>query len=364
MSEQTPDVAGSILQVDLAAIVANWRHLSASHPSGPVAGVVKANAYGLGAQQVALALYNAGCRHFFVAVLHEALAIRTLVPDAMIGVLNGVMPGSGACYVTHGLTPVIGSVAELRAWRQTAGARESSIILHIDSGMHRLGFSPQDLATLRAEPALLDGIEVRYVMSHLVSSEVPDDPMNHQQLQHFKAAATGLPAAIRSFANSSGVFLGDDWGSDLARPGAALYGINPTPGRANPMARVVSLTARVLAIRQVPVGASVGYNATWRAARPTRIATAGIGYADGISRALSSRGRAFFDGRAIPLVGRVSMDMATFDITDHPGVAVGCWLEIIGPNQSPDDLADLCGTNAYEILTSLGHRPARIYKLA
>jgi alanine racemase len=205
-------------------------------------------------------------------------------------------------------------------------------------------------------------------MTHLVSSEVRDDPLNDLQLRRFTAACAGLPAAPRSLANSSGIFLGPAWGSDLARPGAALYGINPTPGSANPMQLPVRLRARVLSVRDLAPGDTVGYNATWpphgQPVRPSRVATAAIGYADGWHRAQSNRGAAVFDGRPVPLVGRVSMDLTTFDVTDHPAVVPGCWLELIGPRRTPDDVAAAAGTNGYEVLTSLGRRFHRIYRPA
>ncbi len=355
----TAETAGAILDVDLGAIVSNWRLLSEQHRRGPVAAVVKADAYGLGATQVTPALYAAGCRHFFVALLHEALAIRPLLPDAMVAVLGGLIPGTETVYRDHAITPILGSLAEVDAWSRFGAPLPA--ILHVDTGMGRLGLSPAEWATLRDGPDRLSGVTVAYVMSHLVSSELPDDAMNARQRDAFAGALGGFPATASSFANSSGIFLGDGWDSDLARPGAALYGINPTPDRPNPMRRVVGLRARVLAVRDVPVGQGVGYNATWHTERPSRIATAGIGYADGLHRALSNRGRAFFDGRPLPLVGRVSMDLTTFDATDHPGVVPGTWLEILGPHQPPDDLAALAGTNGYEVLTSLGHRFARVY---
>ena len=249
------------LQVDLAAIVANWRTLSALHASGPVAGVIKADAYGLGAAPVAGALYAAGCRHFFVAYLNEALAVRDLVPDAMVAVLSGLIPGTEPAYVAHGLTPVLGSLDEIARWQGEA-------ILHVDTGMARLGLDARELATA---PAHLDRIALRYVMTHLVSAEVPDDPMNQRQRQAFAAARALFPGMLGSLANSSGIFLGPGFASDLARPGAALYGINPQPGRPNPMRPVVALRARVLAVRDVPTGTPVGYNATW-IAPPSRAA--------------------------------------------------------------------------------------------
>jgi alanine racemase len=354
------------LEIDLSAIVANWRILCQHHPTGPVAGVVKADAYGLGAADVAPALHQAGCANFFVALLDEAIAIRHQVPGARLAVLGGPQPGSEADYVGNDITPVLNSLAEIDAWTATARAagRALPAILHIDTGMSRLGLDPRELATIQQDRSRLAGIELRYIMTHLVAAECPDEPLNEAQRRRFAAACIGLPATPTSIANSSGIFLGAAWRSDLARPGAALYGINPTPGQPNPMHLPVRLTTRVLSVRDLPPGESVGYNATWRATCPSRIATVGIGYADGWHRALSGRGCAFFDGTPVPLVGRVSMDLTTFDVTGHPAVQPGAWLELLGPAQTPDDVAIAAGTNGYEVLTSLGRRFHRVYRPA
>ncbi|MEO8715648.1 MAG: alanine racemase [Acetobacteraceae bacterium] len=350
--------AGAILDIDLAAIAANWRTLAARHTTGPVAGVVKADAYGLGARAVAPALHAAGCRHFFTALLDEALAIRDLVPDAMLAVLNGLFPGTEDDYVARDIVPVLGSHAEIEAWNAAArrAGRALPAILHVDTGMSRLGLTPAELAM-----PVPESVRILYIMTHLVASEEPDDPLNAEQHRRFAAIRAHFPGIPHSLANSSAVFL-PGFGSNLARPGAALYGINPTPGRPNPMRPAVRLTARVLAVRDVAPGEGVGYNATWRAARPSRIAVAAIGYADGWMRSQSNRGEAVFDGRPLPLVGRVSMDLATFDATDHPALRHGDWLELIGPHRTPDDVARAAGTNGYEILTSLGRRFHRVYR--
>ncbi len=359
-----PPGAGAVLEIDLPAIAANWQTLCARHPNGPVAGVIKADAYGLGAQHVAPALHAAGCRHFFVALLDEALSIRGLLPGAMVGVLNGLLPGSEADFVAQELTPVLGSLAEVGHWAAAARqvGRPLPAILHIDTGMARLGLDRRELAALQQDHARLGGIDLAYIMTHLVASELADDPLNEQQRARFQAACAALPPARRSLANSSGIFLGDAFASDLARPGAALYGINPTPGAGNPMHQAVRLSARVLQVRDVAAGESVGYNATWRAARPSRVATAALGYADGWHRSLSGRATACFDGRPVPLVGRVSMDLTTFDVTDHPTLGPGAWREMIGPACAPDEVAAAAGTNGYEVLTSLGRRFHRVYR--
>ena len=346
------------LVIDRGAIVANWQVLR----RGPVAAVVKADAYGLGARAVTPSLYAAGCRHFFTAHPAEALAIRDELPGAMLAVLNGLWPGLEPEFAASGLTPVLGTLDEIDRWTAHARAIDRTLpaILHVDTGMNRLGLDAKELSILAADHGRLHGVDLRYVMTHLVSAECPEDPVNATQLQRFNDACARLPRAPRSLANSSGLFLGPDFDSDLARPGAALYGINPTPGRPNPQRPVVQLRARVLHVRTVAAGERVGYNGIWTAARPSRIATVSVGYADGFLRALSNKAVAFFDGKPVPLVGRVSMDLTTFDATDEPGLTTGTWLDLIGP-EGVDALAEQAGSNGYEILTSLGSRYPRHY---
>jgi alanine racemase len=365
--------AGATLEIDLGAVTASLQTLCRQHATGVVAAVVKADAYGLGAPSVVPALHAAGCQHFFVASLDEALAIRDLAAGAMIAVFNGAAPGSEADFAAADIVPVLNSLAEITAWAAQANrlGRKLPALLHVDTGMSRLGLDRRELATLAEQPSRLDGIAPRYIMTHLVSSELADEPVNERQLQRFAEACATLPPAPRSLANSSAIFLGPRFASDLARPGAALYGINPTPGRANPMQNTVRLLARVLQVREIAAGETVGYNATWRAARPSRIGTVGIGYADGWLRSQSGRGEArpmsghgaSFDGRPVPLVGRVSMDLTTYDLTDRPEIGPGDWLELIGPATPPDRVAEAAGTNGYEILTSLGSRCARVVRV-
>lgn len=358
--------AATELTVDLGAIVANWRALHARAGAGAVGAVLKADAYGLGAAQVAPALFAAGCRHVFVAHLDEALAIRPLLPGAMVAVLNGLWPGDADAYVAHDVHPVLGSLHEVHEWAALGRrlGRTLPALLHVDTGMNRLGLSPDECAALADAPERLDGVAVAYVMTHLVSAELPGDPVNEDQRARFRAACARLPPAASSLANSSGLFLGPGFASDLARPGAALYGVNPTPGRPNPMRATVRLRARIVQVRDVPAGARVGYNGQWQAARASRIATVSVGYADGLLRSLSNRAVAAFDGRVAPLVGRVSMDLSTFDVTDVPGAGPGDWLELIGDSNPVDAVAAQAGTNGYEVLTSLGRRYARTYLAA
>ncbi|WP_135467145.1 alanine racemase [Crenalkalicoccus roseus] len=352
----------AVLTVDLGAITANWRALCDRHQGGAVAGVVKADAYGLGAVPVARALREAGCQHFFVAHLAEGVAVReALGPGPMIAVLNGFAPGAdeGA-----GLVPVLNSLPGLSAHAAAArrAGRPAPAILHLDTGMSRLGLDAREQAALAEDPGLREGLDLRFVMTHLACADEPDHALNAAQAARFAAACARLaPGVPRSLANSSGLFLGAGFASDLARPGAALYGINPTPGRPNPMRQAVRLAAPVLQLREVPAGATVGYGAAWTAPRPARVATVAAGYADGYLRALSGRATGCVAGRPVPLVGRVSMDLITFDVTDIPDCAPGTMVELIGPGRTPDDLAALAGTIGYEILTALGARYRRAY---
>ncbi len=358
-----PDTAHAVLTVDLGAIVANWRLLQAKHSSGATGAVVKANGYGLGAKQVAAALAAAGCRHFFVATPDEALSLRSTIPGATLIVLGGLFAGAGHDFAAHDIIPALGSLSEIEAWSRLARRLDRALpaVIHFDTGMSRLGLDARECAVLAQDHARLAGIDVRCVMSHLVSAELPDDPLNALQRDRFVAGRARLPAAPASLANSAGIFLGQAYAFDLARPGSALYGINPTPMANNPMRSVVTLTARVLAVRDIPDGATVGYNATWTAQKPRRIATIGMGYADGWHRLHSNKGVACFDGHPVPLVGRVSMDLITFDVTDQPTVQPGSWLELLGPHRLVDDAAREAGAFSYEVLTALGHRYHRIY---
>jgi alanine racemase len=325
--------------------------------------VLKADGYGLGALEIATRLYAAGCRHLFTAHLMEAVEIRPVVPDAMLCVLHGLGPGEAETFIAHGLAPALGTLGEVQAWAAAARAAERRLpaLLHIDTGMNRTGLSPDEVDRLTAEPSMLEGLDLLYVMTHLVAADSPASPMNALQARAFAAAADRFPGIRRSFANSSGIFLGPDFASDLARPGAALYGVNPTPGAVNPMRPVARLTARIMQLRDVAAGDGVGYDHQWVANRPSRIATLPIGYADGYHRVLGNQAEVSLDGRLCPVVGRVSMDLITVDVTERPQATIGDWCEVIGPAVPVETLAALAGTNGYEILTSLGRRFHRRY---
>jgi len=358
--------AGAILTIDLEAIVANWRLLKRKGNGADCAAVLKADAYGLGAERVGLALAEAGCTDFFVAHLDEGIALRKVLDESCrINVLHGPMPGAEREFLCHRLRPVLNGLEQISAW--SALARQTGKVLpaviQVDSGMARLGLSPQELAAVAATPSLLSGIAVELVMSHLSWAEVADHPANDEALSRFRAARALLPKAPASFANSSGVFLGKDYHFDLLRPGAALYGINPQPGWANPMASAVTLRGKIIQTREVPAGTAVGYNGRYVMHQPGRIATVGVGYADGFLRCLGNKAVAGLRGHRVPIVGAVSMDLITLDLSGLPFVPEpGELVDLIGgAAASPDAVAQLAGTIGYEILTSLGGRYHRTY---
>lgn len=358
------DRAGAILSIDLDAVVENWHRLSARLAPAPCAAVVKADGYGLGAAAVGRALHAAGCTRFFVAQLDEALTLRAAVPEPEIFCLGGLPARTEAEFVHHRITPVLNDLGEVDAWAALCRARDTALLaaVHIDTGMSRLGLPPAQVDELAADPTRLNGITLALWMSHLACAEA-DVAMNGEQLARMKDAVARLPKAPVSFANSSGIFLGRDYHFDLGRPGLALYGANPTPGKPNPMLPTVRLDARVLQVRSVDLGMTVGYGATHRMTRAGRIATIGVGYADGYFRSLAGRGHVFVDGVPAPVVGRISMDLITVDVSGLPEGAVGPGnlVELIGPNRPVDTVADEAGTIGYEILTSLGRRYHRVY---
>ncbi len=362
--------AGAVLTVDLGAVAANYAMLKREAGGAEVSAVVKADAYGLGMGPVAERLWLEGCRTFFVADAAEGAALRTVLKDAVIHVLNGLFPGTAGLHAAHGLRPCLGSLAELAEWRQAGAPLPAA--LHFDTGMNRLGMSAEDAAAL-TEGGLAEGVRVSLLMSHLACSDEAAHPQNARQLGRFRdilgRLAARFPGAKASLANSGGIFLGEDYRFDMVRPGVSLYGGNPFSDRPNPFRAAVTAQARVLAVREVAPGETAGYAATWKAEGPARIAVLAAGYADGYFRALSSRddpesgGRVYIGGYTAPVAGRVSMDMAMVDVTGLPEGAVkrGDMAELIGPHISVDEVGLRAGTLGYEILTALGRRYMRRY---
>jgi alanine racemase len=363
--------ASGVLTIDLDAIVANWRKLEKAAVPAECAGVIKANAYGCGVEPVARALSAAGCKTFFVATLDEAQAARAALPSsAAIYVLSGLLQNSSDSYAKIDCRPVIGDLNELAEWdvfRRRSGWSGGAAI-HIDTGMNRLGLSVTEAQGLI--PRIKAGDHgITLVMSHLVSSEIINSPINSRQLGAFRQIASLFTGVPSSLSNSSGIYLGAPFQFDLVRPGAGLYGVNPTPEADNPMQPVVDLKARIVQIRSIERGDTVGYGGIWTARRTTRLAIVAAGYADGYFRAAGSndgtRGaEVVVAGQRCPIAGRISMDLMAVDITDLPPKAArrAHMVTLIGEGITVDELAHHFGTIGYEVLTSLGARYARIYK--
>ena len=356
------------LTIDLGALADNWRTLAARAAPAQCAAVVKANAYGTGIAIAGPALWAAGARTFFVAQFAEGIAARRTLPEAAaVYILNGLEPDADpADYAAHRLRPAIGSEPELMRW--AAFARKSGqafpCALHIDTGMRRLGFN--GLSEFEAAVARHGDGGADLLMSHFVSAEAPDDPINARQIALFEAARAAFPQLPASLANSSGLFLPGRPACDLERPGYALYGGNPTPRAPNPMRTVVTLTIPVQQTRWIEPGASCGYNAQWTAKRPTRLATLLAGYADGLPPAAGATDNrpgadVIIAGKRCPLVGRVSMDLTIADVTDLPEDAIhpGVQAEFFGPAMPLDDFAARSGVIGYQLLTGLGQRYRR-----
>ena len=369
-SGQSFPAAGGILTVDLAAIASNWQELGRRAMPSECAAVIKADGYGCGIEQVARALTGAGCRTFFVADLAEARRVRAVASDAAIYVLNGLLPGTANGFPDVDARPVIGSLVELAEWDAFCSANgwRGGAALHVDTGMNRLGISTDEAAAL-APRIRAENHGITLLMSHLACAEQPDHPLNEHQMKLFREVRLLYRGIAGSLANSSGIFLGNAAHCDMVRPGAALFGINPTPGHRNPMRPVIELQARVVQVRTVPKGETVGYNATWTAKHPARLAVVAVGYADGYPRSASATDAApgadvIVGGTRCPLAGRVSMDLLAVDITALPERSVrrGDLVTLIGGEIGVDALAAAAGTIAYEILTGLGRRYQRAYR--
>lgn len=351
------------LTINLGALAENYRYFK-TMGSADVAGVVKADGYGLGAQDVVKALLEEGCSQFFVATPDEGAAIRDIAEDAQIAILGGLYQGAEEFYLENHLIPVINSLEEMRRWRDFSAENDFALPywLHIDTGMNRLGLSTHETTQFIDDPDMADPLHMIGIMTHFACADEKDHALNKMQANTFAQIAKHFPDAQKSLCNSSGAFRDTNWHHDLLRPGYALYGGNPTPETDNPMKPVVTLDVPVLQTRAVKKGESIGYSATHTFKADDETATLALGYADGFFRSASNKATVYFKGQACPVLGRVSMDLVTISIghlDDKP--VQGDMIEILGPHQDVDALAASCGTIGYEILTSLGHRYHREY---
>lgn len=363
--------ADSAITIDLDAIIANWRYIDGlSAPTTKTAAVVKANGYGLGSCAVASALAQAGCKLFFVASLAEAIELRTVFrqtshSDLSIMVLHGVQRGQEADFTAHHLEPVLNDLEQISRWRLYAAKTVTTLpaLLHFDTGMNRLGLDADQANWLIQNKEALNGLKLNYVMSHLVSGELIDDPVNVRQLDSFNKFHSSFSTIPASIANSAGSLLGSDYHFSMTRPGIGLYGIHPFEDLDNPLQPAFDWQARILQIRNAAAGDKVGYGGTYQLDRDSQIATLGVGYADGYRRQLGGMATVSIGGRPAPVIGRVSMDSITVDVTgfDQESLSTGT-ASLIHADYRVEKMANDVGTIPYEIMVSLGHRAERHYR--
>jgi alanine racemase len=353
----------TLVTIDLDALTANYRECRERVAPADCAAVVKADGYGLGISRIARALWHAGCRHFFTATHGEGMALRALLPEAGIFVFEGVTADSAEAFLRHDLVPVLIAPPQVAAWARCARARGAPLAaaIDVDTGMTRLGFGRAELEQLRSQGDDLAWLDLRYVMTHLACADEPGTATVAEQLERFERLRRLLPDAPTSIGNSAGALLGPESCGDLARVGIALFGGDPYLDGRHPTRPVLRIQGRILQLREIDEPTPIGYGATYTAAPGTRIATVGTGYADGYPWSLGNRGIAAIGGQRVPVIGRVSMDLITLDVTGLPDELVqpGCLVDLIGPDITLEEVARLAGTINYEILTRLGQRARR-----
>lgn len=371
MEQKPPQPHGARLRVDLAALSANYAEVVHRASPAMVAPVVKADAYGLGMAPIARKLAARGADNFFVARLEEGIALRPILPDARIFIFDGLIAGAASSYVAHRLIPVLNTSEELSEYAAHAAKNRSVLdaAIQIDTGINRSGLSNQDVAVIGANPRdVLASLNLVLIMSHLACADDSSHALNRKQLERFRAALGVLPPAPTSLAATAGIELGREFRFDIVRPGLGLYGGNPREaldqaGWMNPYSTVATLTADVLQIRHIEKGETVGYGARFSAEKPSRLAVVPLGYADGLIRAMGAKGYAAIGGTRVPYAGRISMDLATLDVTALPGDKCrrGTEVELLGKTILLEEFALAAGTNSHEVLASLSPRATRAY---
>lgn len=335
------------LRVDLDALTANYRSLRETAAPSQCAAVVKANAYGLGLSEVSQALAAQGCQCFFVSEVYEGLLLRELLPGAEIFVLSGITPTTAPCCVEASLTPVLGNGKQIEIWRELVGARHP-VAVKVDTGMSRLGFRWDE-----ARPSAFCGLEVSLLMTHLACADTPAHPLNQQQVERFNQVLQAFSGIRTSIGNSAGTLNGSATRGDLCRCGIGIYGGNPLAVGDNAFRPVAYLEGQVLQVTRLAKGESIGYGASFHTSRNLKVATLGIGYANGLPRALSNIGEAARGKETFPIVGRVSMNLTTIAVNQQSDIETGDWIQLIGDVIEIDEVARLSDTIAYEILTGL-----------
>lgn len=366
ISTDFPTNAQATLTIWRDHILNNYAYCDNLSSGAECSAVVKANAYGMDIDQIAPALFNdTGCKTFFVANLAEAGKLRQAVPEAIIYVLGGILPSHIPYYIAHNIRPVLNDLAQIRAWADCQDSNRPTCAIHFDTGINRLGLTNAERETFFNDSALQKKLNVALVMSHLACADTPDHPMNQQQLNDFKTIRKYFPDTPASLANSGGILLGPEYHFDMVRPGLILYGGNPTNRNLpEPIKSVFQIDGTILQLRKLEAGQAVGYDATWTAEKPCHIATINIGYADGYPQLFGNCGWAYLKNTKVPIVGRVSMDMITLDVTDiNPElVKVGGMVELIGGHITLEMASEVSTLSQYEILTGVGDRYQRIYR--
>lgn len=359
--------ADSTVIVDLQALIQNYQTLCKHAKGVQCAAVVKADAYGLGIESVSKALSQAGCNHFFVAHLNEAVELRQYLPDAGIYVFHGLLSGQEEVFKAYNIVPIINGIRQLVLWQQAATHQPLPTVLHIDTGMNRLGMGIDDIKTLMEEGGNpFPHLDVRLVMSHLASASSPRSKVNKEQLALAKQVKSYFSDVPMSLAASAAIYLGKEYHFDLVRPGCALYGVTPL-AKMKDIKPVVTLISKIIQFRNVTEGNGVGYGCDFVTKRPSVIATIPVGYADGYARCIGNKKNNSYvtiQGHKAPIVGRISMDTITLDVTDVPSehIYLGSEVELIGQYVTVNDVAKWAGTIGYEVLTLLGRRYKRVYR--
>lgn len=363
------DVPGhvtSVLEVNLSAIKKNYQFLESQLVNSKAAAVLKADAYGLGIQKVAPALTEVGCQDFYVAKLDEALELRGILPNANIYVLLGLLEGMEEIFLEHNLVPLLNDYDQIMRWGAYGKklGRKIPAIIQVETGFWRAGIPYFDMLKLIQKPEVFEFIEIVYIMSHLACSDTPNHPKNEAQRLEFDRFLKLFPGSRGSFSNSNGVFLGPQYHYDQVRPGRVLYGLGTRASHMHGIAPAVQIYARLLQIRNVPRGECIGYDSLFTATQDSVIGTISAGYADGILRSATNKGHFYIGDYPTPIVGRVSMDFITVDLTGIPDnlLKLGSWVEIVGNHISADELAQEADTTSREIMIRLGKRYHRIYR--
>jgi alanine racemase len=361
-----PIHATGFLEIDTKAIAHNYRTLQSMLPQTTCAAVLKADAYGFGAKVVAPVLMGQGCQSFFVAHLEEGLLLRSLLKEPLLYVLSGFLPATEDLYIESSLIPILNDFEMVMNWAKAAHNRDKKLpcALHFDTGMHRSGFDKKDASKLLESLDSLEVLDIHFVMSHLTSSHDPTHPMNEQQKALFDTLRSHFPKVKASLADTGGIYLGTSYHYDLARPGKGLFGLFTPPKKASALLPCVKLLGRILQIRTAHKGESVGYGATHSLTRDSKLATLGVGFADGYNRRLSNNAHVDIQGHKAPVVGRISMDYTVVDVTDIPESLcyVGEWAELVNETITLDTLAHSIDIISREFSTGFGHRLHRVYK--